>query len=93
MRKLTTRRYSESASGSTKNSAISYRSLRNPLRCSERDVRHRRLSSHYRTVGSNKIMKRKGRAYYRFSFHNSDEVGPAILFKIAEKSGFEPSDL
>ena len=32
-------------------------------------------------------------ADYRFSFHDSDEVGPAILSKIAEKSVLEPSDL
>ena len=50
---------------------------------------------HDRTVGSHKIMKKEGWADYPFSFHDSDELGPAILAKIAKKTGLNPetSDL
>ncbi len=30
---------------------------------------------------------------FPFSFHDSDEFGPAILAKIAKKTGLEPEDL
>jgi hypothetical protein len=38
-------------------------------------------------------MKRKEWADYPFSFHDSEEVGPAILSKIAKKTGLQPEDL
>lgn len=49
--------------------------------------------SHNRTVGSHKIMKREGWADYPFSFHDSDELGPAILAKISKKTGPRRHDL
>jgi predicted RNA binding protein YcfA (HicA-like mRNA interferase family) len=48
---------------------------------------------HDRTVGSHKILKREGRADYPFSFHDSEEVGPAALARIAKKTGLQPQDL
>jgi hypothetical protein len=38
-------------------------------------------------------MKKEGWADYPFSFHDSEEVGPAILFKVAKKPGLKPEDL
>ena len=32
-------------------------------------------------------------ADYPFSFHDSDEAGPAILSKIGKKTGLRPEDL
>jgi predicted RNA binding protein YcfA (HicA-like mRNA interferase family) len=49
--------------------------------------------SHDRTVGSHKIMKKDGWPDYPFSFHDSDELGPAILAKISKKTGLQPQDL
>ena len=48
---------------------------------------------HDRTVGSHKIMKKDGCADYPFSFHGSEEPGPAILAKISKKTGLQPKDL
>ncbi|MEP6962219.1 MAG: type II toxin-antitoxin system HicA family toxin [Acidobacteriota bacterium] len=48
---------------------------------------------HDRTVGSHKIMKKEGWPDYPFSFHDSDELGSAILAKIAKRTGLKPSDL
>ena len=38
-------------------------------------------------------MKREGWADYPFSFHDSDELGPAILAKISKKTGPRRHDL
>jgi hypothetical protein len=38
-------------------------------------------------------MKKQGWADYPFSFHDADELGPAILSKIAKKTGLQPKDL
>jgi hypothetical protein len=38
-------------------------------------------------------MKKVGWADYPFSFHDSEELGPAILSKIAKKTGLRPDDL
>ena len=43
-----------------------------------------------RTVGSHKIMNREGWADYPFWFHDSDELGPAILAKLAKRRAFNP---
>ena len=48
---------------------------------------------HDRTVGSHKIMKKEGWADYPFSFHDSEELGPAILSKVSKKTGLPPRDL
>jgi hypothetical protein len=38
-------------------------------------------------------MKKEGFRDYPFSFHDSDELGPAILAKISKKTGLKPEDL
>ena len=48
---------------------------------------------HDRTVGSHKIMKKDGWADYPFSFHDSEEHGPAIFVKVSKKTGLQPKDL
>ncbi len=47
---------------------------------------------HDHTVGSHKILEREGWPNYRFSFHDSDELGPAILARISKKTGLQPKD-
>jgi predicted RNA binding protein YcfA (HicA-like mRNA interferase family) len=48
---------------------------------------------HDRTVGSHKIMKKDGWRDYPFSFHDSEELGSAILAKISKRTGLQPEDL
>jgi predicted RNA binding protein YcfA (HicA-like mRNA interferase family) len=48
---------------------------------------------HARTVGSHRIMKRPGWRDYPFSFHDGEELGPAILSKIGKKTGLRPEEL
>jgi hypothetical protein len=38
-------------------------------------------------------MRKDGWADYPFSFHDSEELGPATLAKIAKKTGLIPNDL
>ncbi len=45
---------------------------------------------HERTIGSH---KKDDWADYPFSFHDSEELGPAILAKISKKTGLQPKDL
>jgi predicted RNA binding protein YcfA (HicA-like mRNA interferase family) len=46
-----------------------------------------------RTVGSHKTLARAGWPDYLFAFHDSDEVGPRILSKVAKDTGLTPRDL
>jgi predicted RNA binding protein YcfA (HicA-like mRNA interferase family) len=48
---------------------------------------------HDRTVGSHRIMKQAGWPDYPFSFHDSDELGSAILAKLSKRTGLQPKDL
>jgi predicted RNA binding protein YcfA (HicA-like mRNA interferase family) len=48
---------------------------------------------HDRTAGSHRILKKSGRPDYPFSFHDSEELGPAILSKISKKTELKPEDL
>jgi predicted RNA binding protein YcfA (HicA-like mRNA interferase family) len=48
---------------------------------------------HDRTVDSHKILKKEGWPDYPFSFHDSEEVGTAILAKMAKRTGLRPEDL
>jgi predicted RNA binding protein YcfA (HicA-like mRNA interferase family) len=48
---------------------------------------------HDRTAGSHRILEKEGWAEYPFSFHDSDEIGPAMLAKIAKRTGLKPTDL
>jgi predicted RNA binding protein YcfA (HicA-like mRNA interferase family) len=43
--------------------------------------------------GSHLRLKRDGWANYTFAFHDSDEIGPALLSQIAKKTGLKPDDL
>ena len=37
--------------------------------------------------------EKNGWADYPFSFHDSEELGPAILAKVSKKTGLQPKDL
>jgi predicted RNA binding protein YcfA (HicA-like mRNA interferase family) len=43
--------------------------------------------------GSHKTLIRPGYLPYTWAFHNSDEIGPKMLARIAKHTGLEPSDL
>ena len=44
-------------------------------------------------VGSHRKLQRPGSPNYTFCFHDSEEVGPAALAKIAKDTGLRPEDL
>lgn len=46
-----------------------------------------------RQKGSHQTLQREGWSDYTFAFHDRIEIGPAMLKKIAEKTGLKPSDL
>jgi predicted RNA binding protein YcfA (HicA-like mRNA interferase family) len=47
-----------------------------------------------RKGGSHVQMRHPDYAYtYTWAFHDSDEIGPAMLARIAKKTGIEPEDL
>ena len=46
-----------------------------------------------RQSGSHRTMMRPGYAPITFAFHDRDEIGPAMLAKIAKKTGLRPEDL
>jgi len=46
-----------------------------------------------RQSGSHKTLARVNWPDYVFSFHDSDEIGPRMLARIAKHTGIEPSDL
>lgn len=46
---------------------------------------------HDHTIGSHKIMKKDGWADYPFSFHDSEELGPAMLARISKRLAFNPA--
>jgi predicted RNA binding protein YcfA (HicA-like mRNA interferase family) len=46
-----------------------------------------------RQSGSHRVLERMGFDDYVFAFHDSDEVGPRMLSKIAKKTGLKPDDL
>ena len=43
--------------------------------------------------GSHRILARTGWPDYVFSFHDSEEIGPRMLSRIAKHTGLEPGDL
>ena len=43
--------------------------------------------------GSHLILARTGWPDYFFSFHDSEEVGPKMLARVAKKTGLTPDDL
>jgi predicted RNA binding protein YcfA (HicA-like mRNA interferase family) len=48
---------------------------------------------HERTAGSHKILEKNGWPEFPFSFHDGEEIGPAMLSKISKRTGLKPTDL
>ena len=46
-----------------------------------------------RQTGSHKTLERKGWPDFVFAFHDSEEVGPKMLARIAKHTGLTPSDV
>jgi len=46
-----------------------------------------------RATGSHRILKKPGWPDFVFAFHDSVEIGPAMLARIARKTGLKPEDL
>ena len=46
-----------------------------------------------RQSGSHRTLSRDGWPDYVFAFHDSDEIGPKMLARIAKHTGLEPDDL
>lgn len=44
-------------------------------------------------VGSHRKLQRAGWSNFTFCFHDSEEVGPAALSRIAKDTGLRPEDL
>jgi predicted RNA binding protein YcfA (HicA-like mRNA interferase family) len=46
-----------------------------------------------RETGSHKTLARDGWPDYVFAFHDSEEIGPKMLSRIAKHTGLKPEDL
>lgn len=46
-----------------------------------------------RSSGSHKTLERKGWPDFVFAFHDREEIGPAMLARIARRTGLRPDDL
>jgi len=46
-----------------------------------------------RQTGSHKTLAREGSPDFVFAFHDSDEIGPRMLARIAKHTGLKPTDL
>ena len=46
-----------------------------------------------RQSGSHRTLARDGWPDFVFAFHDSDEIGPRMLSRIAKNTGLQPSDL
>jgi len=46
-----------------------------------------------RVIGSHRRLEREGWAPITFAFHDSEEIGPRMLSKIAKETGLKPGDL
>jgi predicted RNA binding protein YcfA (HicA-like mRNA interferase family) len=46
-----------------------------------------------RQQGSHRTLEREGWPDFVFAFHDSDEVGPVMLSKIAKRTGIRPEDV
>jgi predicted RNA binding protein YcfA (HicA-like mRNA interferase family) len=42
---------------------------------------------------SHKQLERKGWPEYTFAFHDSEEIGPKMMARIAKRTGLTPNDL
>lgn len=43
--------------------------------------------------GSHRVLERSGFPDFTYSFHDSDEIGPRMLARVAKQTGLEPGDL
>jgi predicted RNA binding protein YcfA (HicA-like mRNA interferase family) len=43
--------------------------------------------------GSHRTLERAGYPDYVFSFHDSEEIGPKMLARVAKRTGLKPDDL
>ncbi len=46
-----------------------------------------------RQAGSHRVLSREGWPDYVFAFHDSEEIGPRMLARIAKHTGLAPDDL
>lgn len=46
-----------------------------------------------RRSGSHRVLSRRGWPNYIFAFHDSDEIGPKMLARLAKTTGLRPEDL
>jgi predicted RNA binding protein YcfA (HicA-like mRNA interferase family) len=46
-----------------------------------------------RQSGSHRVLERADYPDYVFAFHNSDEIGPRMMARIARHTGLKPDDL
>lgn len=46
-----------------------------------------------RQTGSHRVLERPGWPDYIFAFHDSEEIGPKMLARIAKHTGLTPNDL
>jgi predicted RNA binding protein YcfA (HicA-like mRNA interferase family) len=46
-----------------------------------------------RTTGSHRTLSRAGWPDFVFAFHDTDEIGPRMLARIAKHTGLQPTDL
>jgi len=46
-----------------------------------------------RSSGSHRILSRPGWPDFVFAFHDSEEIGPRMMSRIARRTGLQPSDL
>jgi len=46
-----------------------------------------------RQSGSHKTLAREGWPDYVFAFHDSEEIGPRMLARVAKHTGLKPEDL
>jgi predicted RNA binding protein YcfA (HicA-like mRNA interferase family) len=46
-----------------------------------------------RQSGSHKTLAREGWPDYVFAFHDSEEIGPKMLARVAKHTGLKPQDL
>jgi len=46
-----------------------------------------------RQSGSHRTLARDGWPDFVFAFHDDEEIGPAMLRRIAKRTGLQPSDL
>ena len=46
-----------------------------------------------RQTGSHRTLQREGWPDYTFAFHDSEEIGPRMLARVAKHTGLKPEDI